>query len=74
MVLLILLAPALLAASIYMVLGRLVSAVGGEHHTLIPLKWVTKVFVFGDFISFSLQCAGKSMATPPTLMYGQGLG
>lgn len=45
---LILVAPALFAASIYMILGRLIRALGAEHLSLIPIKWVTKIFVTGD--------------------------
>jgi hypothetical protein len=57
--LLILLAPTLYAASIYMVLGRIISFLHGEHLSYIPVKWMTKVFVAGDILSFILQAAGK---------------
>lgn len=57
--LLILLAPTLYAASIYMVLGRIISFLHGEHLSYIPVKWMTKVFVAGDVLSFILQAAGK---------------
>ncbi|KAM6507179.1 hypothetical protein FALCPG4_018561 [Fusarium falciforme] len=55
---LILVAPALFAASIYMILGRLIRTLRAEHHSLIPVKWVTKIFVTGDVLSFGLQAAG----------------
>ena len=58
--LLLLLAPALFAASIYMVLGKIVRFVDGERYSLIPLKWLTKVFVAGDVLSFLLQMAGRT--------------
>ncbi|KAB8279117.1 RTA-like protein [Aspergillus minisclerotigenes] len=55
----ILLAPALYAASIYMVLGRVISSLRAPHLSIIPLKWLTKIFVMGDILSFMAQCAGS---------------
>lgn len=54
-----LLAPILYAASIYMVLGRVIRFVRGEHMSYIPVGIMTKVFVGGDILSFLLQAAGK---------------
>ena len=54
-----LVAPALLAASIYMELGRIILLADGEDHAIIKKKWLTKIFVFGDVISFLMQSAGK---------------
>ncbi|EPE07796.1 hypothetical protein F503_00518 [Ophiostoma piceae UAMH 11346] len=59
--LLILLGPTLMAASVYMVLGRLVVILNGEKHTLIKPKWITKIFVAGDVMSFLAQGAGGGM-------------
>ncbi|PGH17945.1 hypothetical protein AJ79_00844 [Helicocarpus griseus UAMH5409] len=56
--LLLLVAPALFAASIYMILGRIIHTVNGEKYSIIPLKWLTKLFVTGDVISFTVQAAG----------------
>ncbi|KAL0265394.1 hypothetical protein SLS55_001361 [Diplodia seriata] len=53
-----LLAPAFFAASIYMVLGRIVRLTDGSAHSPIPVKWLTKIFVLGDVISFLGQSAG----------------
>ncbi|CEN60562.1 Putative Function: S. cerevisiae RTA1 gene is involved in 7-aminocholesterol resistance [Aspergillus calidoustus] len=53
-----LLAPALLAASIYMLLGRIILALKAESHALLQKKWLTKLFVTGDVLSFLLQGAG----------------
>ncbi|KAF5251081.1 hypothetical protein FANTH_3843 [Fusarium anthophilum] len=53
-----LVAPALFAASIYMELGRIIIMVEGESRSLIPLKWLTKMFVVGDVVSFLLQAGG----------------
>ncbi|PMD38881.1 RTA1-domain-containing protein [Hyaloscypha variabilis F] len=59
--LLILLAPAFFAASIYMVLGRIILLTDGESHSPIRVRWLTKVFVLGDVISFLAQSAGGGM-------------
>lgn len=56
--LLLLLAPALFAASIYMVLGRIVLLTDAERHSLIRAKWLTKLFVLGDVLSFLTQSSG----------------
>jgi hypothetical protein len=56
--LLILLAPALFAASIYMVLARIINLVDGEALSVIKVKFVTKVFVLGDVLSFLVQSTG----------------
>ncbi|KAJ0160445.1 Protein RTM1 [Colletotrichum tanaceti] len=58
---LLLLGPALFAASIYMVLGRLIDLLDAGHHSLIGPKWLTKVFVFGDVLSFFAQGGGGGM-------------
>ncbi|KAL4925655.1 RTA1 domain-containing protein [Aspergillus undulatus] len=53
-----LLAPALLAASIYMLLGRIILVLKAESHAFLKKTWLTKVFVTGDVLSFVLQGAG----------------
>ncbi|SPJ88924.1 related to protein RTA1 [Fusarium torulosum] len=58
--LLLLLAPALFAASIYMILGRLIRALDAEHLSLIRTRWLTKLFVLGDILSFVVQGIGSS--------------
>jgi hypothetical protein len=55
---LLLVAPALFAASIYIILGRIILLTDGEKHSLIRQKWLTKIFVAGDCISFLAQCNG----------------
>ncbi|KIL85173.1 hypothetical protein FAVG1_11602 [Fusarium avenaceum] len=55
---LLLVAPALFAASIYMELGRIIIMVEGEARTIISRKWLTKIFVIGDVLSFLLQGGG----------------
>ncbi|KGO75610.1 RTA-like protein [Penicillium italicum] len=54
----ILVTPPLYAASIYMILGRIVTYLQAKHLSMMPVKWMTETFVTGDFLSFLLQCAG----------------
>ncbi|KAL4948349.1 RTA1 like protein-domain-containing protein [Aspergillus filifer] len=62
--LLILLAPPLYAASIYMVLGRLIVFLQAQKLSLIRVTWLTKIFVAGDVVAFLMQAAGGGiMAT-----------
>lgn len=58
---LLLLGPALFAASIYMILGRLIVLLDAGHLSLIRTKWLTKVFVLGDVLSFLAQSGGGGM-------------
>ncbi|PMD43750.1 RTA1 like protein [Hyaloscypha variabilis F] len=57
--LLLLVAPALFAASIYMELGHIIQLVHGERRSIISRRWLTKIFVAGDIVSFLAQCAGS---------------
>ena len=52
---LLLVAPALFSASIYMELKRVIALVKAEHHSPIRMRWLTKIFVTGDVISFFAQ-------------------
>lgn len=61
--LLLLLGPALLAASIYMILGRIILLTDGEKYSIIRRTWLTKIFVGGDIISFLVQGAGGAIAS-----------
>ncbi|KAH8700719.1 putative RTM1-like protein [Talaromyces proteolyticus] len=56
--LLLLIAPTLFAASIYMELGRIILLTKGESYAPIPRRFLTKIFVCGDVISFLMQGAG----------------
>lgn len=60
---LLLLGPTLYAASIYMILGRLVIHLEADSYSLIKPKWLTKFFVFGDVISFFAQGGGGGVLT-----------
>jgi hypothetical protein len=58
---LILLAPILFAASIYMILGRLVTRTNSAVHSIVRATWVTKIFVTGDIVCFLIQTGGAGM-------------
>ncbi|KAJ5312973.1 hypothetical protein N7508_003803 [Penicillium antarcticum] len=58
---LLLIAPALFAASIYMELGRIVRMVQGEKLALVRVSWMTKIFVAGDVFSFLMQASGAGI-------------
>lgn len=52
-----------MAASIYMILGRIILLTDGEIHAMLKRRWLTKTFVFGDVLSLFLQAAGILLAT-----------
>lgn len=64
--LLLLVAPALFAASIYIILGRIILLTDGEAHSLIRQKWLTKIFVAGDVLSFLMQSGGGGIQASGT--------
>lgn len=59
--LLLLVAPPLFAASVYMELGRIVLMVDGERKLFIRRTWLTKIFVIGDVACFLVQAYGSGM-------------
>ncbi|KAH8670976.1 RTA1 like protein-domain-containing protein [Xylariales sp. PMI_506] len=59
--LLLLISPAMFAASIYMILGRIVKRVDGAKYSVIPVRWLTKIFVASDILSFLLQGSGGGL-------------
>ncbi|KNG49980.1 c6 zinc finger domain protein [Stemphylium lycopersici] len=65
--LLILLAPALFAASIYIILGRIILMTDGERYSLVRQKWLTKIFVAGDVLSFLMQGSGGGIQAGGTV-------
>lgn len=77
--LLLLLAPSLFSASIYMILGRIIRLLKGERHSVIRRTWLTKIFVTGDVLSFFIQSGGMLTCffffllilslSPPFLLY-----
>lgn len=56
-----LVAPSLIAATIYMIFGRVLILLKAEKCTFIPVRFLTSFFVCGDVISFILQAAGGGM-------------
>lgn len=60
--LLILCAPPLLAATIYMSPGRILRAMKVEEVSLISPRWQTKLFVLVDLVCFATQFAGVIMS------------
>jgi hypothetical protein len=42
-----------------MQLGRIILLLHGESRALIKKKWLTKIFVTGDVLSFFLQAGGE---------------
>ncbi|KAL4995947.1 RTA1 like protein-domain-containing protein [Aspergillus recurvatus] len=58
---LILIAPAFLAASIYMTLGRIIAMLDADRCSIIPLRFLTKIFVAGDVLSFLMQASGAGI-------------
>ncbi|KAF9552161.1 RTA1-domain-containing protein [Agrocybe pediades] len=70
-----LVAPALFAASIYMILGRIILLTDGEKKAIIRRSWLTKLFVSGDVLSFLMQSTGGAlMATASSDPSKQKLG
>lgn len=65
--LLLLVAPALFAASIYIILGRIILLTDGEKHAIIRHKWLTKLFVTGDVLSFLVQAGGGGIQSAGSL-------
>ena len=58
--LLLLLAPAFFAASIYMSLARITQSIGAEDRCFISPRWLTRIFVTGDVLSLLVVAGGKS--------------
>ncbi|KAJ0154783.1 Streptomycin 3''-adenylyltransferase [Fusarium oxysporum f. sp. albedinis] len=56
-----LLGPPFYAASIYMVLGRLIRLLKAESFSVVRLNWLTKIFLFGDIASIAAQGMGGGM-------------
>jgi hypothetical protein len=70
----ILLGPALFAASVYMVLARIIRSIHAEKYSILPLNWVTKTFVLSDIVTFLVQAGGSGMMVNSSLTnIGQGI-
>ncbi|KAL2800588.1 RTA1 like protein-domain-containing protein [Aspergillus keveii] len=70
---LLLVAPALYAASIYMYLGRVIVLVRGEKFSLLRVSWMTKIFVAGDVLSFIMQSSGAGIIAKGKLRTGEDI-
>ncbi|SMY25372.1 unnamed protein product [Zymoseptoria tritici ST99CH_1A5] len=72
---LLLVAPALFAASIYMELARIVLLVDGDHALFIRRRWLTRIFVSGDVLSFLVQASGGGLlaASSDSVRTGENL-
>lgn len=55
---LVLVAPTLFAASIYMALGRVMVLLRADGHSPVRAQWLTKVFLASDVVSFMIQGTG----------------
>lgn len=58
---LILASAPLIAATIYMTLGRVILGLDARHLALCSPRWTTKVYVLIDVVSFVCQMAGSAM-------------
>lgn len=59
--LLILSGPLFIAATVYMTLGRLIRALDAEEYSLISPRWLSKLYVTADILSFISQFAGAGV-------------
>lgn len=58
---LILASAPLIAATVYMTLGRLIRALDAEELAVLSPRWTTKIYVLIDIVSFLCQLAGSAM-------------
>ncbi|KAG4439994.1 hypothetical protein IFR05_004508 [Cadophora sp. M221] len=66
----ILLPPVIFAASIYMVLGRIIIALQAEKYSPIRPSRLTKTFLIGDIVSFYIQGGGGGLTAVGTRSTG----
>jgi uncharacterized membrane protein len=65
---LLLVAPAFFAASIYMELGRIVEMTNGDKQIIVRRSWLTKMFVLGDVLGFLMQSSGMHHSSPSSCL------
>lgn len=58
---LLLLAPIFFAATLYMTLSRVIIAVDGQRLSIISPRWLTRIFVTADILSFFIQGGGAGI-------------
>jgi len=56
-----LLGPTLMAATIYMMFGRLARAMHAENHSIVRVSLLTKLFVGGDVLAFLVQAGAAGL-------------
>lgn len=74
--LLILVAPVLLAATVYMVLGRIIRGVDADDYSIIRTTRLTKIFVLSDVLAFVTQMGGSGVQAtgdPNIIKIGNGV-
>jgi hypothetical protein len=50
----------LLAATVYMTLGRIIRALDAEEHSIIRSRWISKIYIIIDIASFVCQIMGSA--------------
>ena len=63
---LIVLAPVLYSASVYLALGRLISSTNGDEHSLIRPRRLSRLFIWSDWVALNLQGNGSGLAVSGT--------
>ncbi|KAJ4014569.1 hypothetical protein NW752_007337 [Fusarium irregulare] len=66
-----LLGPAFMTASIYMMLSKIIIALDADIHSLVPVKTLPKVFIFCDLVSLAAQLTGAAYLVDATLVSQQ---
>ncbi|KAF4503356.1 RTM1 [Fusarium agapanthi] len=56
-----LLGPSLITASIYMILSKIIIALDADIYSLVPVKVIPKVFIFGDLVALAAQFTGAGI-------------
>ena len=44
-----------------MILGRIIRQANGEHFAIVPVRWLTSIFVTGDIFAFFVQASGAGL-------------
>nr|RBQ88789.1 hypothetical protein FVER53263_20888 [Fusarium verticillioides] len=56
-----LLGPSLITASIYMILSKIIISLDADIYSLVPVKVIPRVFIFGDMVSLAAQFTGAGI-------------
>jgi hypothetical protein len=52
-----------MTATIYMTLSKIIIALDADIHSLVPVKVLPKLFIFGDLVSLAAQLTGRISKT-----------